>query len=235
MEFIFSLQNTLISCYTSLTIHLSQNKPSAWTELGQGEGTGWEETQPSALDQETGLDVPISGAVAAPSREPTFPEAGLCSGEAAGPAARSSGGVVKSKCTGDLALYLPSWETSLGEDVWRGAAEQMDEFPRRCPSKEHWAHTWGGIPVQAGDYSLLTKHACCYWSHWHVKMFSSLFHVYFPNREYRGCSQPKTSCPLQTPHAQLLPVFHGKNPYLQLFWILGKSLDDAVGLLEGWQ
>lgn len=42
-----------------------------------------------------GLHIPVS--VAAPWGEPSFPGAGLGSGEAAGPAASSTGGMVKSK------------------------------------------------------------------------------------------------------------------------------------------
>lgn len=78
-----------------------------------------------------GLDIPLCGAVAAPSGEPTFPGAGLCSGEAAESAASSSGGVVKRKTTGDLTLDLPSQGNSLGIN-----AKQMDAFPRKCPRKE---------------------------------------------------------------------------------------------------
>jgi len=55
-----------------------------------------------------GPDLLIQGSVAAPSGEPTFLADGLCSGEALGPGAGSSGGAVNSKCTGDLSLYLSS-------------------------------------------------------------------------------------------------------------------------------
>lgn len=144
----------------------------------------WERVKVPWWGHRTGCT--ICGAVAAPSGKPAFPGAGLCSGEAAGPAASSWGAVVKSKCTGDLTLDLPSRGNSLGIGVYRGAAEQVEVFPRKYPSKEQWAHTWGGTlcKQEAGTslQNMLVSVEAIGMSK--LLLFCSLFLVYFPNREY---------------------------------------------------
>lgn len=64
-----------------------------------------------------GLDLLIQGTVAATSGESLFLTESLCSGEVLGPAARSSGGAVNSKCSGDLSLHISAGQTFLGLDM----------------------------------------------------------------------------------------------------------------------
>lgn len=51
------------------------------------------------------------------SGELLFLTDGLWSAEVLGTALRSSSGVVNNECTGDLSLYLSSWENFFGEEV----------------------------------------------------------------------------------------------------------------------
>lgn len=64
-----------------------------------------------------GLDLLIQGTVDSMSGESLFLTEGLCSGEVLGPAARSSGEAVNSKCSGDLSLHLSAEQTFLGLDL----------------------------------------------------------------------------------------------------------------------